>query len=177
MNKVRSCRITALILAVVAIALLVVGIYGMTRPIAYNCDYYHAVFYEGEDFNGTMTFYSDNTMVVRNTNLGGEYKSFYYYNNGYIFFTLAQTEAEYQGEVAAIDADFEGAVSAPFYASKINAFRLSSEGPDGYQSVYICQDSVMMMVAWGVIEVVLIGFAVATVIRDKKKNVKHKQKR
>ena len=36
------------------------------------------------------------------------------------------SEAEYQEEVAAIDADFEGAVSAPFYASKINAFILSS---------------------------------------------------
>ena len=168
MNKVRSCRITALILAVAAIVLLVVGIYGMTRPMAYSVDYYHATFYDGEDFNGTMAFYPDNTLVVRNTNFDGEYKSFYYYKNGYIFFTLAQTEAEYQEEVAAIDADFEGAVSAPFYGSKINVFRLSSEGPDGYCSVYCCQSSIMMVVSLVVIELVLISVAVVSVIHGKK---------
>ena len=168
MNKMRSCRITALILAVMAIALLAVGIYGMTRPMSYGSDYYHASFYEGEDFNGTMAFYSDNTMVIRNTNFDEDYKSYYYYKNGYVFFTLAQTEAEYQEEVAAINADFEGAVNAPFYASKINAFRLSSKGPDGYESVYICQNSVMMLLAWGVTELALIGFAIASLIRGKK---------
>ena len=175
MNKVRSCRKPAWILVVIAMIVLVVGIYGMTRPMSYGSSYYHASFFEGEDFNGTMTFYSDNTMVIRNTNFDGEYKPFYYYKNGYIFFPLAQTEAEYQEEVAAINADFEGAVSAPFYASKINAFRLSSEGPDGYKSVYICQLPVMMLVVWCAIELVLLGFAVATVIRGKKENVKHKQ--
>ena len=170
MNKMRSCRKTARILAVTAIILLIVGIYGMTRPMSYGTDYYHAAFYEGEDFNGTMAFYSDNTMVIRNTNFDGEYKSYYYYKNGYIFFTLAQTEAEYQEEVTAINADFEGAVNAPFYASKINAFRLSSEGPDGYKSVYICQLPVMMLVVWGAVELALIGFAIATGIRRKKEN-------
>lgn len=169
MNKMRSCRITALILAVVVIALLAVGIYGMTRPMSYGSDYYHAAFYEGEDFNGTMAFYSDNTMVIRNTNFDEDYKSYYYYKNGYVFFTLAQTEAEYQEEVAAINADFEGAVNAPFYASKINPFKLSSEGPDGFTSVYICQSAVMMAVVWCAIELALIGFAIASVIRGKKK--------
>ena len=169
MNKMRYCRKTARIIAVAAIILLVVGIYGMTRPMSYGTDYYHAAFFEGEDFNGTMAFYSDNTMVIRNTNFDGEYKSYYYYKNGYIFFIFAQTEAEYQEEVAAIDADFEGAVNTPFYASKINAFRLSSEGPDGYKSVYICQLPTMMLVVWGAIELALIGFAIASVIRGKKK--------
>ena len=172
MNKTRACRTTALILAVVSIVLLVVGIYGMTRPMSYGSNYYHAAFYEGEDFNGTMTFYSDNTMVIRNTNFDEEIKSYYYYKDGYIFFIFAQTEAEYQEEVAAINADFEGAVNTPFYASKINAFRLSSEGLDDYKSVYICQPSIMMLVAWCAMELALIGFAIASVIRGKKERCK-----
>ena len=175
MNKMRSCRITALILAVAALALLVVGVYGMTRPMSYGSDYYHAAFYEGEDFNGTMAFYPDNTMVIRNTNFEEDIKLFYYYKNGYVFFGMSQTEAEFQEEVAAIDADFEGAVNTPFYASEINPFRLSSEGPDGYISVYICQSPVMMAVAWGVVELALIGLAIASVIRGKK-NIWRKQK-
>ena len=175
MNNTRSYQIRAMILVVLAIALLVVGIYGMTRPLAYGCDYYHAVFYDGEDFNGTMTFYSDNTMVFRNTNFEEDITFFYYYKNGYVFFGMSQTESEYQEEVAAIDADFEGALNTPFYASKINPFKLSSEGPDGYKSIYLCQSSIMMVVVWGAIELVLIGFAVATVSRGKKENAKHKQ--
>ena len=107
-------------------------------------------------------------MLIHNTNFDEEYTVFYYYKNGYIFFVLAQTEAEYQEEVAAINDDFEGAVNAPFYASKVNAFRLSSEGPDGYKSVYFCQASVMMLVAWAAIELVLFGFAIASMIRCKK---------
>ena len=170
MNKMRSCRKTTRILAVTAIILLVVGIYGMTRPISYGLNYYHASFYEGDDFSGSMIFYPDNTMVVRNITFVEETKFFYYYKNGYVFISIAETQEEYEQEVVAIDADFEGAVNAPFYASKINAFRLSSEGPDGYKSVYICQLPVMMLVVWGAVELALIGFAIATGIRRKKKN-------
>ena len=168
MNSTRSYQMRALLFAVVAIAFLVVGIYGMTRPMSYESSYYHATFYEGEDFNGTMTFHRDNTMTLHNTNFEEGLKLFYYYKNGYIFFTMAQTEAEYQEEVAAIEADFEGAVNAPFYASRMNAFRLSSEGPDGFKSVYICQNSVMMLVAWCAIELVLICCTIASVIRGNK---------
>ena len=168
MSKMKSNRKKAWILAIAAMVLLVVGIYGLTRPVAYDSSYYHATFFEGEDFNGTMVFHPDNTMAVRNTNMEEEYRSYYYYKNGYIFFTLATTEAEYSEEVAAINADFEGAVNAPFYASKINAFRLSSEGPDGYRSVYLCQSAMMMAVAWGVLELVLAGFAVTAANRSKK---------
>ena len=172
MNKKRSCCITALILAVIAILLLVVGIYGITRPMSYRSDYYHAVFFEGEVFNGTMTFHKDNTMVVSNTNFDEEFQLFYYYKNGYSFFLLGETQEEREAEVAAIDADFEGALNTPFYASKINPFRLSSEGPDGYTSIYICQSAVMMAVVWCAIELALIGFAIASVIREKKKKCK-----
>lgn len=172
MNKMRSRRITALILAATAMIVMVVGIYGLTRPISYESSYYNASFYEGEDFNGTMTFHPDNTMVIRNTNFEEEFQSYYYYKNGYIFFTLAKTAAEYEAEVAAINEDFEGAVNTPFYASKINAFRLSSEALDGYTTVYLCQRSIMMAIAWVAIELALIGLAIASVIRCKKGTAK-----
>ena len=168
MDKMKSKRNAALIFAIVAIAFLVVGIYGLTRPISYESDYYHAAFYEGEDFNGTMTFYSDNAVVIRNTNLGEDMKFLYYYKNGYVFFPVGETQEEYEKEVAAIEADFEGAVNSPFYASKINAFRCASEGPDGYRSVYICQISILMVVLWGAMELVLIGFVFAFAARYKK---------
>ena len=168
MNKTRSCRIRVLILTAVAIVVLVVGIYGMTRPMSYGSDYYHAVFYDGEDFSGTMTFYADNTMVIRNTNFEEDIKLVYYYKDGYIFFLTGETQEELDAEVAAINADFEGAVNMPFYASKIDPFRLSSEGPDGYKSVYFCQNSIVMAALLAAVELVLIGFAVVPVIRRKK---------
>ena len=168
MKKSLSYAKTAVILLLIAIILLGIGIYGLTRPLSYGSCYYHASFYEGEDFNGTIAFYPDNTMVISNTNFDEEMKLLYYYKDGYLFFTLAQTEEEYEKEVAAINEDFEGAVNVPFYASKINAFKFSPEGLDGYTSVYICQDSIMMTMVWGAIELVLIGIAIASVIRCKK---------
>ena len=166
--KMKSNRTKVLILAVIAIIWLVVGTYGITRPIAYGVNYYHATMYEGDDFNGTMIFHPDGTMIVRNTNFNEDLALRYYYKDGYIFFPMPDTDAEYTSEVAAINADFEGAVNSPFYASKINAFQLSSEGLDGYQSVYLCQISIMMVVFWGIIELVLIGIAIASVVRCKK---------
>ena len=166
--KMKSSSKKTLILAVIAIIWLVVGIYAMTGPIFYGASYYHATFYEGEDFNGSMTFYPDNTMMIDNTNFDEEFTAYYYYRDGYIFFIFAETEAEYEAEVAAINADFEGAVNTPFYASEINAFKLSSEGLDGYTSVYLCQVPIMMAVVLGAIELVLIRLIYVSVIRSKK---------
>lgn len=171
MKKIMLCRKKVLIL-VAAIVLLVIGIYGMTRPIFYGASYYHASFYDGNDFNGTMKFYTDNTVVIRNTNFDEEIKSFYYYKNGYVFFCSAQTEEEYKAEVAVIDADFEKAVNSPFYASKINVFKLTSEGPDGYKSIYLCQNSMMMAVVCGAIELTLVGFYIASAAHCKKDKCK-----
>lgn len=170
----KSYKKLALILAIIAVVLLVVGIYALSSPVFYGSSYYHASFYEGEDFNGTMTFYDDNTMVIRNTNFDDEYKSYYYYKDGYIFFTLATTEAEYEEEIAAINEDFEGAVNALFYASKINAFRLCSEGPDGFVSVYFCQIAIMMAVVLSVMELALIGVILVTLSRGKRETARNK---
>ena len=171
--KMKSNRTKALILIVIAIIWLVAGIYGMTRPIAYGVNYYHATMYEGDDFNGTMIFHPDNTMVVRNTNFDEELAMRYYYKDGYVFFPMPDEDAEYASEVEAILADFEGAVNAPFYASKISGFQLSSEGLDGYQSVYLCQIALMMAVLWGFIELVLIVVALVLATRPEKE--KHEE--
>lgn len=168
MNKRRSCRITALILTVAAILLLGVGIYLLTRPISYGMSYYHASVYDSDDFNGSMTFYADNSMLVRNTNFGEEMKSLYYYKDGYIFFALAQTQEAYEEEVAAINKDFEGAVNTPFYASRINAFTLTSDGPDGYRSVYTCTQMVYVAIIGGIVELALMALAVYFWIRSGK---------
>ena len=168
MNK---SRIVAIILAVAAVVLLAMGIYGATRPISYGASYYNASYYEGEEFRGTMVFYTDNTMVIRNTNYDEEYKSYYYCKNGYVFFSLAQTEAEYQEEVAAIDADFEGAVNTPFYASKVNAFKLTSEGLDDYATTYTCKPAIFMAIAGGVVELILIVFTIVSFATPKKNKV------
>ena len=171
MNKIKSIPKKVLALSVVVIILLVIGIGGMTSPIAYGSVYYHASNYEGDDFSGSMIFYPDNTMVVRNTNLDEDMKLLYYYRDGYIFFTAAETEAEYYHEVKAINEDFEAAINTPFYASKITAFKLTSEGlDDDYSTVYVCQNSSMMAAAWVVIEVALVISIAVSVIRHKKRN-------
>ena len=170
--KMKTNRTKALILIVIAIIWLVAGIYGMTRPIAYGVNYYHATMYEGDDFNGTMIFHPDNTMVVRNTNFDEDMVFRYYFKDGYVFFPMSDGDAEYASEVEAILADFEGAVSNPFYASKISAFQLSSDGLDDYQSVYICQISIMMAVFWGVIELALVAIALVLLSRSKKETSK-----
>ena len=107
-KKMISGQQKAQIFAVVAIVLLVVGIYGVTRPLSFGSGYYHASFYDDEDFNSTMTFYGDDTMVIRNTNFNEDLQSYYYYKDGYVFFALSTTVEEYQEEVAAINEDFEG---------------------------------------------------------------------
>ena len=168
MKKTAFRKTRAMIFAIAAIVCLVIGIYGMTRPMSYGSVYYHASSYEGEDFSGTMTFYEDNTMVIRNSNFEEDIKSMYYYKEGYLFFVLATTQEKYQEEVAAINADFEAAINTPFYASKINPFVMTSQGLDGYESAYLCQRSVMMAAVWGVVELALIGLAITSALCRKK---------
>ena len=86
---------------------------------------------------------------------------------------MAETEEEYQEEVANINADFEGAVNAPFYASKINAFKLVSVGPDGYTMVYTCTPAIVFAIIGGVVELALLGASVVSLtlyIKAKKEN-------
>ena len=86
---------------------------------------------------------------------------------------MAATEEEYQEEVANINADFEGAVNSPFYASKINAFRMVFVGPDGYTLTYKCNSAIVFAIIGGVVLVTLLGFsitALAFFIKAQKEN-------
>ena len=168
MKKYLACIKTVIILFIVTILSLGFYAYMLARPISYGMAYHNSTVYEGETFEGRMKFYSDLIMLNKNTSFDKELKSYYYYKNGYIFFTMAETEEEYQEEVKNINADFEGAVNAPFYASKINAFELVSVGPDGYTVVYTCTPAIVFAVVGGVVELALLGAAILSLILYKK---------
>ena len=55
-----------------------------------------------------------------------EMKSRYYYKDGYVFFTLAQTDEGYKKEIISINENFDEAIKTPFYADKINSFQLET---------------------------------------------------
>lgn len=171
--KKPSDKKIAVICLVVAVLVLAINIYLIARPISYEWGYYAEDEYQGVQFGGAMKFNPDGTMVLRNSNYGREMKSYYYYKDGYIFFTVAETDEAYEEEVAYINENFEEALNTPFYADKINAFRLTADGPDGYTIVYTCTQAIIFVSIGGVIELVLIGLACAKLIASKK--AKHKE--
>ena len=168
MKSVFSCLKTAVALAVIAALLLAVYLYMIVRPISYGMDYRNVTEYDGGVFEGAMTFHTDSTMSNRNTNLDEIFESRYYYSDGYIFFTLAETDEDYAAEVAAIEDNFEEAVQAPFYADRINAFRLVAEEGDGYSAVYTCTSAIVLAAVGGAVELVLIGLAAASFVLYRK---------
>ena len=70
--------------------------------------------------------------------------------------------------MAEINEDFEGAVNAPFYASAINVFKLTSVGLDGYKSVYLCQRTIFIAATAGFAELVLIALSIVSFVSSKK---------
>jgi hypothetical protein len=173
MKKFLSCIKTVIILFAVTILSLGFYAYMLARPVSYGMAYTNSSVYEGVEFEGRMEFYSDATMLTKNSSFNEGFKSYYYYKNGYIFSMMAQTEEEYQKEVENINANFEGAVNTPFYASKINAFELVPVGPDGYTMVYTCTPAIVFAVVGGVVELVLLGVSILALtlyIKAKKEN-------
>ena len=160
MKNFLSCKKTLIVLLVITIISLGFYAYMLARPIFYGMDYRAVVEYEGGVFEGTMKFKSDGTMVNKNTNFEEEMKSFYYYKDG-----------DYEKEVAEINENFDEAIKTPFYADKINAFKLVAAEDDGYSTVYNCASAVLFAVIGGVIEVILIGLIFVSFIVRKKSNV------
>lgn len=146
-------------------------IYMIARPISYGIKYHTEFEYKGVPFEGTLIFNGDGSMVNANTNFDEELISFYYYKDGYIFFTKAETNSDYEKEVEWINSNFEEAINPiemPFYSSKVNAFRLQAEAPDGFKVNYDCVNAVIFAVVAGVIELILIGFTCTSVMLYKK---------
>ena len=167
MKKLSSKKIGVICL-VFAILVLAINIYLIARPISYDWGYYAEDEYQGIQFEGVMKFNSDGTMVLRNSNHGREMESYYYYKDGHVFFTMAETDEAYEEEVAYINENFEEALNTPFYADKINAFRLTADGPDGYTVVYACTQAILYVIIGGVIELALVGLACAKLSACKK---------
>lgn len=166
--KKPSRKIIAAICLVVAILVLALNIYLIARPISYGWGYYAEDEYQGIQYEGAMKFNADGTMVLRNSNHGREMEAYYYYKDGYIFFTMAETDEAYEEEVAYINENFEEALNTPFYADKINAFTLKADGPDGYTVVYTCTQAIVFAIIGGVIELALMGLAFANLSAHKK---------
>ena len=168
MKKILSSSKTAIILLIVTLLSLGAYVYMIARPISYGMGYSNETVYDGGSFKGTMKFNSDKTMVNTNTNFNEDLKSRYYYKDGYVFFTLAQTDKEYDEEIASINENFDEAIKTPFYADEINAFKLVVTEGDGYETIYTCTSSIIFAIAFGVLELILIGLTAVTFVFWKK---------
>ena len=171
MKNILSRTVTAVILLIVTVISIGFYTYMLARPISYGMSYYNETVYDGGVFEGTMKFRADKTMVNKNTNFVEVLKSRYYYKDGYVFYTLAQTDEEYAEEVEWINANFDEAIKTAFYADEINAFKVIASEGDGYETVYTCKPAITFAIVGGVVSLLLIGLtAVSFILRGKKKN-------
>lgn len=171
MKNILSCKKTVIILLIITIISIGFYAYMLARPISYGISYYNETVYDGGTFEGTMKFYSDGIMVNRNTNFNEEIKSRYYYKDGYVFFTMAETDKEYEEEIASINENFDEAIKMPFYADEINSFKLVASEGDGYTTVYTCMPAIIFAVVGGVIELILISLICISFILRKKTKI------
>ena len=171
MKKILSSGKTAVIFLIVTLLSLGAYVYMIARPISYGMEYRNETVYEGGSFVGIMKFNSDRTMLNENTNFDEAMESRYYYKDGYVFYLLAESDAEYKDEADSIDRNFDEAIKKPFYADEINAFRLVASENDGYETVYTCAPAIIFAIAFGVFELILIGLtSVSFVFWKKEKN-------
>ena len=169
MKNILSSKKTSIILFIITIISIGLYTYMIARPVSYGMAYHNETAYEGGTFEGTMKFHADGTMVNSNTNFNQEMQSRYYYKDGYVFFTLAQTDEEYKKEIASINENFDEAIKMPFYADEINSFQLIATEGDGFTTVYTCKPAIVFAVVGGVIELALIALTFAAVLLSKKK--------
>ena len=169
MKNILSCKKTSIILLIITIISIGLYTYMIARPVSFGMAYHNETEYEGGVFEGTMKFHADGTMVNSNTNFNQEMEFRYYYKDGYVFFTLAQTDEEYKKEIASINENFDEAIKTPFYADEINSFQLIATEGDGFTTVYTCKPAIVFAVVGGVIELALIALTFAAVLLSKKK--------
>jgi hypothetical protein len=169
MKKVLSCKKTAIILLIVTLIAVGFYVYMLARPISYGMAYHNKSEYDGGVFEGTMKFYSSGTMINSNTNFNEDMESRYYYKNGYVFFTIADTDEKYNEEVEFINKNFDEAKGKPFYADEINAFRLVATEGDGFATVYTCTFAITFAIIGGVVGAALVGLTCVCWILSKKK--------
>ena len=164
MKNILSSKKTMIILLITLIIFSGVYTYMLARPISYGMSYQNKTEYVGGTFEGTMKFRADGTMVNKNTNFNKELKSRYYYKDGYVFFLVAETDEEYEEEISEINNNFNEAIKKPFYADKINCFKLVVSEGDGYATVYTCLSAIVFAIVGGVIELLLLAFTAVSFI-------------
>ena len=169
MKNMLSCKKTVIILLIITIISVGFYTYMLVRPISLGMSYHNETVYDGGVFEGMMKFHPDGTMVNRNTNFTEDLQSRYYYKDGYVFYTLAQTDKEYEEEIASINENFDEAIKTPFYADQINAFQLVATEGDGFTTVYTCKPAIIFAIVGGVVELALIALTFAAVLLCKKK--------
>ena len=174
MKKLLSNTKVAIILLMTTIFALGFYAYMLLRPISYGMPYHNESEYEGEIYRGIQTFFSNGTVDYWNTNFETEINQRYYYKDGYVFSIMAETDEEYEEEVARINEDFEEALNSPFYASKINAFRLVSEGIDGYASIYTCTGCINFAVFGGIVGLLVLALTAISFVFSNKRGAKGK---
>ena len=162
MKKLLSNKKTAIALLIATVILLGFYVYMLARPISYGMAYNNKTEYDGGVFEGTMKFYSDETMTNSNTNFYDELESRYYYKDGYVFFTIADTDEKYEEEVDFINKNFDEAIKKPFYADEINAFRVVATEGDGFETVYTCTPAIVFAITVGIAIAALIGLTSAS---------------
>ena len=170
MKKFFACTKTAVALLIVAILSFGFYVYMLARPISYGMSYHNETTYQGDTFEGTMTFSCDGTLVIRNTTFEEEIESYYYYKDGYVFFLAAQTEEAREEEIAYIDNNFDVAVREPFYSAETSASKQIHTGPDGYTTVYTCKSASVFALAYGIFELALVGLTLIAFALRKKEN-------
>ena len=169
MKHILSCTKRSILLVLIAVILLGVYAYMLTRPVSYGMDYHTRTEYGGVEYEGTLRFYTGGTMVNRNSNFDSELESYYHCKDGYVFFLTAITDEAYEKEVAYINENFEEAVNSPFYAAKANTLRIVNQGPDGYAMVYTCTPAILFAAVGGAVELVLIVLTCLSLGLGKKK--------
>ena len=168
MKKFLSNTKTAIIFLIVSVLFLSFYTYMLARPISYGMSYHNETVYEGVAFEGTIKFYPDGKMLNENTNFEEAFENYYYYKDGYVFSLMAQTDAEYETEVAYINENFDEAVNSPFYAAKINAFRHTAVGLDDYVTAYTCTGAIIFAVVGGVASLALIALTASSFVLSEK---------
>lgn len=159
MKNVLSKTKIAIIILAVTVLFLGFYIYMIARPISYGMTYSNKTVYEGETFEGTLKYRTDGKVISENSNFDEEMTYYYYYRDGYVFNLLATNDAQYEAEVAIINANFETVISTPFGASKTNAFKQVAVGMDENVTAYTCTGAIIFAIVGGVFALALIALS------------------
>lgn len=169
MKNILSKTKTAIILLIVTVLLIGSYVYLLTCPIAYGIEYRNETVYEGEVFKGSLKYSPNGKVISENTNFDEALEMYYYYKDGCVFNLVAKNDAEYEAEVAAINANFDEAVATPLYAVKTNAFKQVPVGfEDDDDTIYTCTGAIIFAIVGGIDRLLLIALTAYSFVLSKK---------